>query len=144
LLLDALKGLAAVLVVSAIFHGDRTATFVAALGAICGHILPGWLRFRGGKGVATGLGSLLLLAPKAILLAIVLFIAVASIFRYVSLASILAALSVPLFAVLLAEGRTSAEIVLIGTGSLLIVAKHHQNIRRLLLGTEPKFRLKTK
>src|SRR5579863_1353181 len=68
LLLDALKGAAAVLLVSIIFRGERDLAFVAALAAVAGHIFPVWLGFRGGKGVATGLGSFLLLTPKAILL----------------------------------------------------------------------------
>ena len=144
LLLDALKGLAALILVSAIFSGERTAAFTAALAAICGHVFPVWLGFRGGKGVATGLGSLLLLTPKAILVAIGLFLAIAAAFRYVSLASIIAAVSLPIFAILLGEGRSPAAVALIAAGSLIIVVKHHRNIRRMLSGTEPRFRLKYK
>jgi len=69
LALDVLKGMAAVGVALALCPGNRTVAFVAALAAVSGHIFPVWLRFRGGKGVATGLGSFVLLTPKAVLLA---------------------------------------------------------------------------
>jgi glycerol-3-phosphate acyltransferase PlsY len=144
LFLDALKGLAAVLLVSAVFPGQKTAAFVAAFAAVCGHIFPVWLGFRGGKGVATGLGSLLLLTPKAILVAIGIFLAITAAFRFVSLGSIVAAASLPLFALLLGEAHRPAEIALIAAASLLIIVKHHQNIRRLLTGTEPKFHIRPK
>jgi glycerol-3-phosphate acyltransferase PlsY len=144
LLLDALKGLAAVLLVSAVFPGQKTATFVAAFAAVCGHMFPVWLGFRGGKGVATGLGSFLVLTPKAILLVIGIFLALTAALRFVSLASITAAMSLPLLAVLLAEAHGPAEIALIAAASLMIIVKHHQNIRRLLNGAEPKFQIRPK
>jgi glycerol-3-phosphate acyltransferase PlsY len=144
LVFDVLKGVAAVFLASTIFPGDSTPEFVAALAAICGHMFPVWLGFRGGKGVATGLGSLLLLTPKAILLAIGLFAAMLTAFRYVSLASITAAASLPVFALLLAEARSSLETALVGAGSILIILKHHQNARRILSGSEPRFQLRPK
>ena len=144
LVFDVLKGIAAVGLTLTVFPGNRTIAFVAALAAISGHVFPVWLRFRGGKGVATGVGSFLLLTPKAILLAIAVFVAMMAMFRYVSLASVTAAATLPVFALLLREGPSSAQILLIATGSALIILKHRQNIHRLLAGTEPKFRANRK
>jgi acyl phosphate:glycerol-3-phosphate acyltransferase len=144
LVFDVLKGIAAVGLALTMFPGNRTAAFVAALAAISGHVFPVWLHFRGGKGVATGVGSFLLLTPKAILLTIAVFVAMMAMFRYVSLASVTAAATLPVFALLLREGPSSAQIVLIATGSALIILKHRQNISRLLAGVEPKFRANRK
>jgi acyl phosphate:glycerol-3-phosphate acyltransferase len=140
LVLDALKGLAAVLLASRIFPGQSNLAFVAALAAVAGHIFPVWLGFRGGKGVATGLGSFLLLTPKAILLALAVFVAVAAAFRFVALASIVATASLPLLALLLGEG--SKPVLLMAAAALLIIVKHHQNIGRMLRGTEPRFQFR--
>jgi acyl phosphate:glycerol-3-phosphate acyltransferase len=144
LILDLLKGLAAVLLASRFFGGNTVAPFVAAFFAVCGHVFPIWLRFRGGKGVATGLGSFILLTPKAILLGLVVFVALVMAFRYISLASITAAASLPVSAFLLQEARSPAQVSLVSASSLLIIVKHHKNIRRLLNGTEPRFQLKRK
>ncbi len=138
LILDVLKGAAAVGFALTIFPGNRTVAFVAAVAAVCGHIFPVWLSFRGGKGVATGLGSFVLVTPKAILLAMAVFVVMVATFRYVSLASVTAAACLPLFALLLREAGSSAQIVTIALASVLIILKHHQNIRRLLSGAEPK------
>jgi glycerol-3-phosphate acyltransferase PlsY len=142
LLLDLFKGLAAVWITATVFSGDRSVAFAAGLAAICGHVFPVWLRFRGGKGVATGLGSFLLLTPKAILIAFGIFVVMGFAFRYISLASITAAALLPVMAFALGEARTPAQIALISCACLLIIAKHNPNIRRLLAGTEPKFRAK--
>jgi len=144
LLLDALKGLAAVVLVSMIFPGEKTAAFTTAFASVCGHIFPVWLGFRGGKGVATGLGSFLLLTPKAVVVVLGLFLLLAAAFRFVAFASILAAASLSVAAMLLGEGQGSTGLALIAAASLLIVLKHHQNIRRMLAGTEPRFRLRRK
>jgi glycerol-3-phosphate acyltransferase PlsY len=141
---DAVKGLAAVWLALHFFPYAPELAFLAAFSAICGHIFPVWLRFRGGKGVATGLGSFLLLTPKAILVAFVVFLITAAAFRYVSVASIMAAASLPLFSVLLREAATPLEFVFVFLGSLLIVVKHQKNIRRLVQGVEPKFELRRK
>ena len=139
LVLDALKGAAAVVLVSTIFPGQSKLAFVAALAAVAGHIFPVWLGFRGGKGVATGLGSFLLLTPKAILLALAIFVAVAAAFRFVALASIVATASLPVLALLLGEG---SKPVLLMAAALLIIVKHHQNIGRMFRGTEPRFQFR--
>ncbi len=144
LVLDFLKGFAAVWLASTSFPTNRTAAFAAALAAVCGHVFPTWLRFRGGKGVATGLGSFLLLTPKAILIAIGLFLVVVFVLRYISLASITAAVSLPLAGFFLGGAGTPVQVSLLSFTSALVILKHHQNIRRLLSGTEPKFHLKRK
>jgi len=144
LVLDAMKGLAAVLFASMIFPQQKTMTFIAALSAVVGHMFPAWLKFRGGKGVATGLGSFLLLTPKAILAAVAIFLVITTAFRFVSLGSIAAAASLPLLAILLREASRPAQGALIAAASLLIIFKHHANIRRLITGVEPRFQLRPK
>jgi len=140
LLLDALKGAAAVLTTRTLFPGQIVLQGVAAFMVIAGHMLPVWLKFRGGKGVATGLGSFLVLVPKTILVMLGIFVAIFLAFRYISLASIL---SVALFPVVVWVLHPYAEPVqmlpFMVASSLLIIARHHQNIRRLLAHTEPRF-----
>jgi acyl phosphate:glycerol-3-phosphate acyltransferase len=145
LLLDALKGVAAVTLAHVLFSGQNTLAGAAALFAILGHMFPVWLGFRGGKGVATGLGSFAMLAPKAVLLMIALFIAIVFVFRYVSLGSIVTAALFPLLALLL-DGYIHAPLMLIcmGTASLLIIVQHRENIRRLFSATEPRFEWRKK
>ena len=144
LVLDLLKGFAAVWIASTAFPATKTAAFAAALAAVCGHVFPIWLRFRGGKGVATGLGSFVLLTPKAILIAIGVFLVVVLVLRYISLASITAAVSLPLASFFLGEARPASQVSLLSFTSALVIVKHHQNIRRLFSGTEPRFHLKRK
>jgi glycerol-3-phosphate acyltransferase PlsY len=113
---------------------------LAALCAVIGHMFPIWLRFRGGKGVATGFGVFLVASPLAALAAISVFFVVLFASRYVSLASILGAGSFPLFAYLFARGdRPPFFIAVQGIVAFLVIAKHHQNIHRLLKGTESRF-----
>jgi len=143
LLLDALKGTIAVgmaCYLSAHIAGGvlpYQPMAMAALLAVLGHVFPVWLNFRGGKGVATGLGSFLVIAPKAVLVAAGIFVVVVAVCRYVSLGSILAVASFPLLVYGMHDyGNSPLALILMSVTSLLIVAKHHDNIRRLLAGTE--------
>jgi glycerol-3-phosphate acyltransferase PlsY len=112
---------------------------LAALVAVLGHIFPVWLGFKGGRGVATGFGVFLVAAPWAALAAISVFFVVLALTRYVSLASILGAGSFPFFAWWLGHGgRTPFFIAVQIIVALLLIVKHHPNIRRLLSGTESK------
>lgn len=137
LLLDAGKGALAVLLAGWL-GGDLMWQSVAAVAAIVGHIFPLWLKFKGGKGVATGCGAYLALCPPAVLSTLVLFVLVLVLTRYISAASIAATALFPFWAYLF--GFPSTILLGGGIGALLIIAKHHQNIRRLLSGTESKFK----
>jgi len=140
LVLDALKGFAAVFITRSSFPGQTKLMFVAALFAILGHLFPVWLKFRGGKGVATGLGSFLLLTPKAMLVMIGIFAVIVLIFRYVSFGSIVAVALFPFLAWLLDGYRDTPEaLTIMALASILIIAKHHANISRLLAGKETRF-----
>jgi acyl phosphate:glycerol-3-phosphate acyltransferase len=113
---------------------------IAAFSAIVGHVFPVWLRFRGGKGVATGLGAWIGLAPRGLLVMVIVFILVVAVFRYVSLGSITAAAIFPLAARMLHDyHKTPAMLWFMAASSFLIVSKHHANIQRLFLGTETRF-----
>jgi glycerol-3-phosphate acyltransferase PlsY len=159
LLLDALKGSAAVvlgmLLSPPIFERiSITHLFVlpplpdiaayaatAALFAVLGHMFPIWLKFRGGKGVATALGAFVIIAPKSVLLSALIFFVLVIAFRYISLGSIAAVAAFPNIALLLHEYNNSqAALALMSFTSVLIIVKHHANIRRLLSGTESRFR----
>jgi glycerol-3-phosphate acyltransferase PlsY len=145
-LLDMLKGAVPVLIAGWMAPQFATAVppqdfeALAAVVAVLGHMFPVWLGFKGGKGVATGFGVFLVTAPLAALSAFGLFIVILLISRYVSLASILAAASFPAFAWFLVRGDkpagfVAAQIIV----AVLIILKHHANIRRLVSGTEHRF-----
>lgn len=141
LILDALKGAIAVIIAQLILKGDDTTWLpaAAAIAVIAGHVFPVWLRFRGGKGVATGVGVFLVLAPLAVLFAGVIFVTVVALTKYVSLGSILAAATVPLFVWLFVlEVDLRPVLAASITGALLILFAHRGNIARLLGGTEPR------
>lgn len=113
---------------------------IAAFFAIVGHIFPVWLHFRGGKGVATGLGAWIGLAPRGVLVMVLVFILMVAVFRYISLGSITAAAIFPVAARLLHDyHETPAMLWFMAASSLLIISKHHANIQRIFLGTEARF-----
>jgi glycerol-3-phosphate acyltransferase PlsY len=145
LLLDAAKGLAAVLVARVLFGGpdQQLIMTTAAFFAVLGHLFPVWLKFRGGKGVATSLGAFILLTPKSILCMVVLFLLVAVAFRYVSLGSVAVAAAFPLLAWALHEYADSRQLVLIAAAAALVIWRHRRNIGRLANGTESKFGTKS-
>jgi glycerol-3-phosphate acyltransferase PlsY len=117
----------------------RNAQAVAALFAVIGHMFTCWLHFRGGKGVATGFGVFLVASPAAALAAIGVFALICALTRYVSLASILAAASFPLFAWFFFAGpRPPIFFAVQCMVAFLIIIKHHENIRRLFAGTETR------
>ena len=142
LLLDALKGLTAVLLATALVGvaggvKPYSAMALAALAAVAGHMFPVWLKFRGGKGVATGLGAFVIIAPKAVLIAVGIFLILVLVFRYVSLGSVAAVAIFPSLAWSLHEyGNVWSALAFMTLASLLIVLKHRANIVRLLTGTE--------
>lgn len=115
---------------------------LGAMFAVLGHVFPVWLKFKGGKGVATAVGAFALLAPKAVLVALAVFLVTVAISRYVSLGSILGSVAFPIAVCFFAAGRYGSAlphiIGAIALTSALVILKHHQNIRRLLAGTENK------
>ena len=135
LLLDAAKGSVAVLIAKAV-AGDDWVIAAAAIAALVGHIFPVWLGFRGGKGVATGGGIFLVLAPVALLCAGVVFVAIVALTRYVSLGSIVAAILIPVFVWLLSDLRPL--LIAATVGAVLIVFAHRGNIQRLASHTESR------
>jgi glycerol-3-phosphate acyltransferase PlsY len=135
LLLDAAKGCAAVLI-ARVLAGDEWVIAAAAIAALVGHIFPVWLGFRGGKGVATGVGIFLVLAPIALLCAGVIFVAIVALTRYVSLGSIIAAVLVPVF--VWWQSGLGPLLTAAILGALLIVFAHRGNIQRLASRTESR------
>ena len=138
LLGDMLKGTVAVLIAHRLFGIE--AALIAGLGAFIGHVFPVWLRFKGGKGVATYIGVLIALAwPVAALFGLI-WIAVAFATRYSSLAALVASVLTPIVLWFLALPYTA---ILFAVLTVLLWAKHHANIRRLLDGSEGKIRLRS-
>jgi acyl phosphate:glycerol-3-phosphate acyltransferase len=142
-ILDVAKGVAAVIAMRQVADDDYFWIGAAAVAAIIGHIFPVFLKFRGGKGVAVGVGVYLAIAPLSVLSTLVLWGLIVYLWRYVSLASILATAAVPLWTLLyygwLMPHPHLFGLVLVGiSGCALIVAKHHENIARLMKGTENK------
>ena len=136
LLADVLKGYLAVTLGARVGGGDPAVTAVATVAAVVGNCWSVFLGFRGGKGVATGLGALLCTVPLATLAALPVFVAVVATTRYVSLGSLLAAACVPLGAFLLrypAPSTVAAVAV-----AAIVVARHHANIARLRAGRESR------
>ncbi|MDQ2937019.1 MAG: glycerol-3-phosphate 1-O-acyltransferase PlsY [Acidobacteriota bacterium] len=163
LVLDAMKGAAAVVIAKLVLGGTvyirgyidagqtarplHTAWWVAAaaIAVIVGHIFPVWLRFHGGKGVATGVGVFIVLAPIAVALAGVIFVLIVVVTRYVSLGSIVAAATIPLFILLQNNFIQPVDdlptlVTAASAGAALIIFAHRENIRRLIQGTESRFK----
>ena len=137
LILDAGKGWASVAIASRLSQSNPAVIGTAALAAIAGHCFSVFLRFRGGKGVATGLGAFLGISVPAILISALIFITVVMVARYVSLASMSAAGAFPL--VLLAFNQRSVPLLLAAFASAaLIIGRHRGNIQRLRTGAEPR------
>jgi acyl phosphate:glycerol-3-phosphate acyltransferase len=146
LLLDVTKGLAAVVIARWLLAADFEVNWwvaAVALAVVVGHCFPVWLRFRGGKGVATGLGVFLALAPAAVACVALVFLLVVWRTRYVSLGSIIAAALMPLCVWLLARAtpaQTGPRLAVALVGSALIIFMHRANIGRLLRGEENKLK----
>jgi glycerol-3-phosphate acyltransferase PlsY len=142
LILDAAKGAAAVWLGARVSEQNATVMMLAGLGALCGHCFPIWLKLKGGKGVATGLGVFAALSPLAVFCAVVVFALAFLVWRYVSLASLTAAASMPLLIYFLwAPGHAPPLAISFGTlaAATLIFYKHRANLQRLAAGEEPKF-----
>ena len=164
LILDAAKGYSAVIVADywfaqhaiaisssgliRVMHHNETMYAVAAVFAVIGHMFPIWLRFKGGKGVATGVGVFLALAPKAVGIVLIIFFGIVWFSRYVSLGSIIATAAFPIAALLIdrlfphdiGRGETyymaRSLFAAMCIAAALIIWRHKENIRRLLAGTE--------
>ncbi len=132
LLLDGGKGGVAVLIAQ---YVDPGLGIFAGAGAMLGHLFPVWLKFKGGKGVATSLGTLLAVNWMVGLAACLTWLLVAVLFRYSSLSALLALALSPIFALAFGDPR---QAVFAGFLAVLVWIRHHQNIRRLLKGEEPK------
>jgi len=146
LALDVLKGAAAVLVSRWLTGEAGTSWIVAAAAALAvvGHCFPVWLKFKAGKGVATGLGVFLAIAPWAALAALAVFIVVVWRTRYVSLGSIIAAAFLPLWILLTHTwiepvGDFAPMMAALCAVSTVIIFKHSENVKRLMAGKENKF-----
>jgi len=134
-----------VLAAGRLFDHNATALMLAGLAALVGHCFPVWLKFRGGKGVATALGVFGALSPAATLAALVVFALTLVFWQYVSLASLAAAAAMPLLIYFLWAPRHAPPLI-ISLGTLLATAivffNHSSNLQRLTQGTEPKYSLK--
>jgi glycerol-3-phosphate acyltransferase PlsY len=147
LVLDTAKGAAAVFVADKCANGTALWLMLAGLAVLLGHCFPVWLRFKGGKGVATALGVFLVLSVEAALAALFVFILVVAYWKYVSLGSISAAAVMPLLIYFLWAPHHAPPIA-ITAGTLaiaaLVIYKHDANIQRLVQGNEPRFALRKK
>jgi acyl phosphate:glycerol-3-phosphate acyltransferase len=135
LLLDAGKGAAAVLLAGLLWPDQPQFPGIAAIGALLGHLYPAWLRFRGGKGVATFMGIVAALSWLCVLIVAAIWLTTFALTRYSSLAGMIAAIAAPVAAAAL--GRFDLALLFLGF-ALLILWKHRTNIARLVAGTEPK------
>jgi glycerol-3-phosphate acyltransferase PlsY len=139
LLLDLAKAYMAVEVAKHLAPGQYDVAVMAAVAAVLGHMFPMWLRFRGGKGVASGLGVFLALTPLSAMCILGVFLLIVLLTRYVSLGSILASASLPFFAYFFVRPQSALTTAGFVAIAVLIIAKHKDNMRRLLAGTEHRF-----
>jgi glycerol-3-phosphate acyltransferase PlsY len=139
LLLDAAKGLVAVEIAWHLPGGSYELACWAALAAVLGHVFPVWLRFKGGKGVATALGVFLALTPRSAALVMLVFVGIFLLTRFVSLASIVASALFPMFGFHFVRERSPGVVCAFLLIPMLIIIKHHGNISRLLQGKENRF-----
>jgi glycerol-3-phosphate acyltransferase PlsY len=148
LLLDLAKGYAAVWLVGSLTKQHIASMVAAAVVVVLGHMFPVWLKFKGGKGVATGVGALVLICWPAVAGALVVWIVVVAIWRYVSLGSIIAAAALPLLTYGLYAARPEVQPPAVSIGTTLmaamIIMKHKDNIGRLVAGNENRLTLKKK
>jgi len=147
LLLDAAKGWFAVWLAARVMHGETGFLVAAGFFALLGHCFPLWLRFRGGKGVATAAGAFAALCPEAMIAALILFALVVWFWRYVSLGSLAAAAAIPLFVYFLwAPHFAPPNVVTLGSLAIsaVVIFQHRGNIGRLVRGEEPEFSLSKK
>jgi len=134
---DCLKGMLPVLLAWKLGMGEPVQAWIG-LAAFCGHVFSIFLLFKGGKGVATALGVYLALAPLAVLGALAVFVILVAIWRYISLGSVVAAATMPVIIIF----RPHSTELLVATAliSTIVIIKHHTNIKRLLDGSENRFR----
>ena len=147
LALDTAKGFLSVWIAGHFSAGNVRYMMFAGFATMLGHVFPVWLKFEGGKGVATSLGVYLAICWPALAVAVLLFLAVALFWRYVSLASVSAAAALPILVYLLyAPGHAPPTAVSVCTllAAVVVIVKHRDNIERLLAGTEPRFELNRK
>ena len=142
LVFDTAKGAAAVWLAGRVTGESATWMMIAACAVLLGHCFPVWLKFKGGKGVATALGVFLALCPPAAASALLLFLLCVAYWRYVSLGSVAAAAAMPLLIYFLWAPHHAPPIIIdVGTLAiaLLVIYKHDANLQRLVEGTEPRF-----
>ncbi|OPZ66613.1 MAG: Glycerol-3-phosphate acyltransferase [Candidatus Aerophobetes bacterium ADurb.Bin490] len=144
LFLDALKGFLPVLAVKLLFPQYQFLPVLAALCAVLGHTFTIFLNFKGGKGVATGLGVFLALAPLSVICSLASFVIILFMFKYISLGSIVAAVLLPAFVFIFGENGFLNLVLLFSVfTAVFVVYKHKENISRLREGTENKFTVKS-
>jgi glycerol-3-phosphate acyltransferase PlsY len=144
LFLDAAKGYVAVWLAAYFTHGNIRWMAIAAVAAVVGHMFPVWLKFHGGKGVATGFGVFLPICWQAVAAGVVLWVLVVVFWRYSSLGSIVTAAALPVLVYFLyAPRHAPPDIVTVSTAlvAVLIITKHRSNIQRLIAGEENKLKV---
>ncbi len=143
LIFDALKGYIPVFVSSILFKDIFIMPILTGISAIAGHTFTIFLKFKGGKGVATSLGVFFALAPISIISSCIIFLIVLYLFKYISLSSIIASALFPAFVFIYGEsGYSNLLLIFALLGAIFIIIKHKENIKRLLDGTENKFEIK--